>query len=149
MSKIGYLIIIIIIGILIYSKFPRKVSKVIDQNIGNQKFSLEIADNLYLLEKGLSGRSQLCPNCGMLFIFNLETFQMFWMKDTLIPLDLLFINSQGIITDIFTANPEPGKNDLQLTLYKSSRPTRYVIELNAGTAEKLNIKAGDYLKLNI
>jgi len=149
MSKIGYLIIILIISVLIYLKFPRKVTKTIDQKIGNQNFLLEIADNPYLQAKGLSGRSKLCSNCGMLFIFNWETIQSFWMKDTMIPLDMMFINKNGQITDIYTATPQPGKSDFQLTLYQSTLPSIYVIELNANTVQKLNLKKGDLLKLNL
>ena len=149
MQKIGYLIIILIIGIFIYFRFPRKVSKTINQIIGNQNFNLEIADNTYLQAKGLSGRSQLCSKCGMLFIFSYQTTQSFWMKDTLIPLDIIFINTDGQVTDIYTATPEPDKSDLQLTLYQSTAPTKYVIELNADVSKKIGLNKGDYLKLNL
>jgi uncharacterized protein len=149
MPKIGYLIIILIIGLLIYLKYPRKVTKIIDQKIANQNFTLEIADNIYLLAKGLSNRGELCQNCGMLFIFNWETTQTFWMKDTLISLDIIFINKSGLITDIYTASPEPNKNDFQLTLYQSTAPSQYVIELNAGTSKKLGLKKDDQINLNL
>jgi len=149
MQKIGYLIIIIIIAALVYIKFPRKVSKTIDQKIASETFSLEVANNTYLLAKGLSNRTELCANCGMIFIFPFETTQTFWMKDTLIPLDMIFINQSGQITDIYTANPEPGKNDFQLTMYSSTSPSKYVIELNANTSKKLELKKGDLINLNI
>lgn len=152
MSKIGYLIIIIliiIIAFLIYSKIPRKITKTIKQPIAGQEFTLEIADNNYLLAKGLSARSKLCTNCGMLFVFKTEMTQTFWMKDTLIPLDLIFINSKGIVTDLYTAQPELGKSDFQLTLYQSTSPSLYVIELNAGTSEKIGLKSGSQINLNL
>jgi len=85
----------------------------------------------------------------MLFIFKSENYQSFWMKDTLIPLDIIFIKESGQVTDIYTAHPEKGKSDFQLTLYKSTEPTKYVIELNANTASKLNLKIGDYIKISI
>lgn len=147
MQKIGYLIILLAIAIFLYSKYPRKVNKIIEQKIGNQNFSLEIADNVYLLGKGLSKRSTLCKNCGMLFTFGFETLQTFWMKDTLIPLDMIFVNANGQITNIFTANPEPGKNDFELTLYQAS--AKYIIELNAKTSEKIGLKKGDIINLNL
>ena len=149
MSKIAYLIIIIVVAVFIYQKFPRKISKSINQKIGDQNFSLEIADNSFLQAKGLSKRSTLCEKCGMLFIFRGDAPRSFWMKDTLIPLDIIFITSLGQITDIFTANPEPGISSFQLTIYQSSRPTQYVIELNAGTAQKLNLKVGDTINITI
>jgi len=149
MQKIGYLIIILVIGFLIYLKFPRKAAKTINQRINGQNITLEIADNIYLQAKGLSGRTQLCSHCGMLFIFNNESIQSFWMKDTLISLDMIFINKSGQITDIYTAAPEPGKGDLELTIYQSSLPAKYVIELNAGISAKLGLKKGDHLDLNL
>jgi len=147
-------LVVITVLLLIYLStklFINKSSPVrtINQNIKDQTFTLEIADNNYLLAKGLSARSELCTNCGMLFVFKTEMTQTFWMKDTLIPLDMIFINSKGIITDIYTAEPEPGKSDFQLTLYQSTAPSIYVIELNAGTSEKINLKAGDLIKLNL
>ena len=149
MQKIIYLIIVVCFISLIYFYFSRRNSKSITQIINNQYYLLEIANNPYLQAKGLSKRNYLCPNCGMLFIFNHETIQTFWMKDTLIPLDIIFINSQNQITDIYTANPEPNKSDFQLTLYQSSVPAQFVIELNSGDAQKLNLKKGDYLKPNL
>lgn len=149
MQKIIYLIIVFILIIIVYLKFPRKVKKIISQPLNNQEFLLEVANNSYLQSKGLSKRTNLCPNCGMIFVFNYESIQTFWMKDTLIPLDIIFINSSGRITNIFTANPEPGKNDFQLSLYQSSSPVKYVIELNAGTSANIGLKAGDHLKLNL
>lgn len=149
MQKIIYLVIIITFITLIYFYFSRKNTKTIIQKISNQNYSLEIANNPYLQAKGLSNRNYLCPNCGMLFIFSHETIQTFWMKDTLIPLDMIFINSQGQITDIYTAFPENKKSDFELTLYQSSTPSKFVIELNSGDAQKLNLKKADYLKLNL
>ena len=147
MQKIGYLIILLAIGIFLYSKYPRKVNKVIEQKIGPQNFSLEIADNVYLLGKGLSGRKELCSKCGMLFIFPFEAVQTFWMKDTLIPLDIIFINSNGQITKIVTAQPETNKNDFELTLYQAS--AKYIIEVNAGTSEKIGLKIGDQIDIKL
>ena len=152
MSKTGYIIIIFLIltiVFLIYINFPRKVTKSITQKISSQNFSLEIADNSYLQAKGLSKRSELCSDCGMLFIFNGENTRYFWMKDTFIPLDMIFIKKNGLVTDIFTAQPETNKSDFQLKIYQSSQAVQYVIELNAGTAVKINLKVGDFIKLKI
>lgn len=149
MQKIGYLIILIAIALIVYLKYPRKITKSIKQEIGNTVFSLEVADNLYLHGKGLSGRQELCSECGMIFVFPFESFQSFWMKDTLIPLDMIFIDKYGIITDIYTALPEPNKSDLELTFYQSTKAVKYVIELNYGQANKLNLKKGDNIKINL
>lgn len=146
------LIIILFVLLLVYLSSKLFINKststrTLTQNIKEQTFNLEIADNPYLQAKGLSGRTKLCENCGMLFIFKNENIQSFWMKDTLIPLDIIFINRSGQITDIYTANPEPGKTDLQLKIYQSSQAAKYVIELNAGITSKLNLKTGDTINL--
>ena len=69
------------------------------------------------------------------------------MKDTLIPLDIIFLDKNGIVLNYETAQPKPGVSDLKLKKYNSVGPARYVIELNAGTAAKLNITPGDAIKL--
>jgi hypothetical protein len=154
MPKTTYLIIFFVTSLIIYLSiklfiFKPSTLNTITQKIKDINFFLEVADTPYLLSKGLSGRTDLCPSCGMLFIFRSQAIQTFWMKDTLIPLDIIFIKESGQITDIYTASPERGKSDFQLTLYKSSQPTKYVIELNANIASKLNLKIGDYIKLSI
>jgi len=148
------IIIILFVLLLIYLSSKLFINKstptrTLTQNIKEEIFILEIADNPYLQAKGLSGRTHLCQNCGMLFIFNKEIIQSFWMKDTLIPLDIIFINKSGQITDIYTASPEPKKSDLQLKIYQSSQAAKYVIELNAGTAVKIGLNKGDILDLNL
>jgi len=112
-------------------------------DIKGQKFDLEIAKTLAQRTQGLSGRSALCQNCGMIFIFSGETILPFWMKDTLIPLDMIWLNSQGQVVSIQTAIPEPNVPITQLKNYKNSTPAKYVIELNAGTAAKLNLQIDD------
>ena len=154
MSKTTYLIIFLFLLLLIYLSFKLIIFRPsapgsISQKIKEQNFTLEIADTPYLLAKGLSGQSQLCSSCGMLFIFKSETIQTFWMKETLIPLDIIFIKESGQITDIYTAQPERGKSDFELTLYKSTQPSKYVIELNSGTAVNLSLKKGDFINLNL
>lgn len=147
------IIIVLVVLLLIYLStklFINKPSpiKTINQKILDQTFTLEIANNNYQLAKGLSKRSELCSNCGMLFIFNGESIRYFWMKDTLIPLDMIFIKADGQVTDIFTANPEIDHSDYQLKIYQSSVATKYVIELNANTSQKINLKVGDFIKIN-
>jgi len=150
MQKIISLVLIVsAITLMAYFKIPRKSNKSLNLEIKDQNFTLEIADNPYLQAKGLSNRSQLCPHCGMLFVFGSERKQSFWMKETLIPLDMIFIDKNGQITDIYTALPEPGKADYQLKIYASTRPAIYVIELNAGTTAKLNLGPGDSLNLQL
>jgi uncharacterized membrane protein (UPF0127 family) len=102
-------------------------------------FSLEIATTPKQLEQGLMYRTDLPPMGGMLFLFPSEQINAsFWMKNTLIPLDMLFIQSDGVIRKVY-----PNAKPQDLTSIPSGGPVRAVIELAGGQAEKLGIKAGD------
>lgn len=117
--------------------------------IAEKPYNLEIAKTLNQQSIGLSKRSNLCQNCGMIFVFGKDKTLPFWMKDTLIPLDMIWVNSQGIIVSIETAQPEPNTPIFKLKMYQNSTPAQYVIELNAGDANKLNLKIGDKINLNL
>lgn len=109
--------------------------------LGNKEVKVEIADEPYEHARGLMFRKSLGQNEGMLFIFSDEEYRTFWMKNTLIPLDLIFIDSNLEIVDI--------KQDFQpceqepCETYTSLGPALYVLEVNAGFAERNGIKAGD------
>ena len=83
----------------------------------------------------------------MIFISRLETPQIFWMKNTLIPLDIIFLDHIGKIINIEEADPEPTVADMNLKLYRSSSPSQYIVELNRGDSQKLNLLPGDQIKL--
>lgn len=90
--------------------------------------------------RGLMFRESLCNECGMLFVFGGETMQGFWMKNTLIPLDMIWINAEKKIIGITTAVPCTAN---PCTVYNSPAPAKYVLEVNAGFAQAKGIKAGD------
>lgn len=150
MPKPWLLIIPIVITALVFAlvKFrhpsPASTVKVV---IKNQPFNLEIARTISQKAKGLSNRSSLCPNCGMIFVYTKDQTLPFWMKDTLIPLDMIWVNSQGKVVSIQTATPQTGTPDLQLAIFRNDRPARFVIELNAGNANKIGLKIGDNIDI--
>ena len=90
-------------------------------------------------------REKLEENEGMLFIFDDEKQVSFWMKNTLIPLDMIFINKNLEIVSVKTAVPCE-KDPCQV--YESSKPVKFVIEANAGFAFKNRIDVGDKLVPN-
>lgn len=101
-------------------------------------FDVEIARKPEEQAYGLMNRTSMPKDHGMLFIFNGEAERSFWMKNTLIPLDMLFIRSDGVIHRIHgSAIP----NDL--TPIFSQGPAVAVLEINGGRAADLGIKAGD------
>jgi uncharacterized membrane protein (UPF0127 family) len=78
-------------------------------------------------EKGLMHRTSLGKDEGMLFVFPEEKIQSFWMKNTLIPLDVAFFDSQGFLVDIQRMEPDDGER-----IYTSAVPALYALEMNAG-----------------
>jgi len=103
-------------------------------------FNIEIADQPETRSKGLMDRTELAENAGMLFLFPDLNTREFWMKDTLIPLDIIYAQDNKI-TQILEFVP-PCEND-PCDIYPSTEPANQTIELNAGTARKLNLKQGD------
>jgi uncharacterized membrane protein (UPF0127 family) len=104
---------------------------------------LELARTPKQIEKGLMNRGYLAPNHGMLFLFDSDAPRSFWMHNTLIPLDMIFVTSAGRITNIIhSAGPKTEE------LRSSSEPVQYVVELPGGTAKKHGIQAGDIFQWN-
>lgn len=148
-KNILILILITILILLIYQLFfnnPHLSTVKVD--LRGKTYNLEVAKTVPQQTKGLMDRSTLCADCGMIFVFNLELPQVFWMKDTFIPLDMIFIDHTGTIVNIVTAQPEPNVPDSRLQLYRSLGPAQFVIELNAGDAAKLSLKPGDNIDLS-
>jgi len=136
------LILIIIASVILLFKLPKKQSiPKIDIPIKDKFFSLEIAKSIIQKTKGLSGRNNLCPNCGMIFVYQTEFIYPFWMKNTLIPLDIIWIDKNGTVVDIIQAKP----NDLSILTPKSK--AQYIIELNKDTSTNLNLKIGDQIQV--
>lgn len=115
-----------------------KSTLTIDTAGGPRKFSVEMALTPAQQEQGLMFRRTLAADAGMLFDFVDTAPRGFWMKNTLLPLDMLFIAADGRIADIHErAVP------LSETVILSSVPVRAVLELNGGTVARLGIKDGD------
>lgn len=108
-----------------------------------QHLDIEIADDDYQRETGLMYRTTLEKNDGMLFIFEEEQPRGFYMKNTNIPLDLIFLNADNKIVNIKkNAKPQSTKT------IESEVPAQYVLEINAGLSEEWNLQTGDSLILN-
>jgi len=115
--------------------------------IGENCFSVELAATEAQRAKGLMDRKNLDKNKGMLFIFDKEENYPFWMKNTLIPLDIIWIDGNGKI--VFVAdNVQPCKS-LICPSVNPGVDAKYVLEINAGLSEKFGLKLGDEAELNI
>ena len=115
-----------------------KTSVVIETQTGVQRFTMELADAPGQHARGLIGRQSLAADAGMLFVYARPRQVSMWMKDTLIPLDMLFVRSDGIITRIVERT-----TPLSLATIRSEQTVRAVIELNAGSAKRLGIEVGN------
>ena len=105
---------------------------------GPQRFTVEVATTPAQMEQGLMFRQKLAPDAGMIFDYGGPSMASMWMKNTLIPLDMLFVDQQGRIIGIHErAVPQ------SLATISTPGPARAVIELNGGTAARLGIHAGD------
>lgn len=101
-------------------------------------FDVEVVTGGAELEKGLMFRRELAADKGMLFDFGRIRRVMMWMKNTYIPLDMLFIDAKGKIVAI-----EKDTVPESTEIIDSGAIARYVLEVNAGTSERLGINIGD------
>ena len=105
---------------------------------GPHKFTVEVATTPGQMEQGLMFRRSLAADAGMIFDYGVPSLAAMWMKNTLIPLDMLFVDQHGRIINIHE-RAVPGS----LEPIAAAAPARAVIELNGGTAARLGIKPGD------
>jgi uncharacterized membrane protein (UPF0127 family) len=104
---------------------------------------VEIADNAFEHARGLMYRTALAEDRGMLFIFEAEQKPSFTMKNTLIPLSIAFIDSEGRIVDIQDMKPL----DDDPPSYVSAKPAQYALEVNQGFFEERGVEVGDRAEL--
>ncbi|HTT79847.1 MAG TPA: DUF192 domain-containing protein [Stellaceae bacterium] len=117
--------------------FPKSSLTIVTAS-GRHKFAVEVATTPAQLEQGLMFRRHLAANAGMIFDFGTPQMAAMWMKNTLIPLDMLFVDAKGRIVNI-----DQRAIPLSLEPIAAAAPVRAVIELNGGTAARLAIKPGD------
>lgn len=148
MLKIINRIIIVIavlgIGLAAWLNFTVEPTSFKEVVIKDQVFLLEIADTPNKLIKGLAGREQLADNQGMLFIFPQAAEQSFWMKGMKFEIDLLWLDDVTIVGwEQNMALPASNSLDTDLPKYTSKQPVNAVLELPAGTIDRLGLEIGD------
>jgi len=112
-----------------------------------QRFSVEIAEDQEKQALGLMFRRHMPEDHGMLFIFPNEAPRGFWMKNTRIPLDIMYFSSELRLVSV-AENAQPCRVE-QCPAYPSAGPAQYVLEVNAGKASELGVEAGDLLVLRL
>jgi uncharacterized membrane protein (UPF0127 family) len=138
-QKISLFIILIALSTILFPK-----SKFLFIYIKSHRLLTEIADTPELTAKGLMYRKSIPKDYAMLFIFENEEPRGFWMKNTLIPLDIIFLNKNKEIINI-AKNVPPCKQS-PCKSYYSKKPAKYVVEIRGGLSKKMHIKAGDTIE---
>ena len=117
---------------------------IIDASGGEEvAVGVEIADDPVERAQGLMNRTELAENRGMLFVFAEERELSFWMRNTLIPLSIAYIDSGGRIVDIQDMEPL----DDERPHYVSAEPAQYALEVNQGFFEERGVEVGDSVEL--
>lgn len=107
--------------------------------------NVEIAKTEKQREIGLMGRKKLALGYGMLFIFEKQGIQRVWMKNTLIPLDVIFFSAQGEIVSFFN-KLQPCKSE-NCPIYNSAENAKLMLEVNAGMIDRKKVGMGDFIRL--
>ena len=148
MFKNTFQIIFILFTLLILHQINLKFNNCIftesfkDNN--NNILKLKIANTNHQRKKGLMFVKKMLPYEGMLFDYKIDGYHSVWMKNTFIPLDVLFLDSQYKIID-YVENTIPHNLD-SISINKKSR---YIVELNAGTVKRMNLEKGKKINFKI
>jgi len=161
MKKMNILIIggiLVAIGLFfLWYTFISRANPILPQKeikINDSVFSVEIASTTIEQSRGLSGRNELSQNSGMLFLFNYSGVQSFWMKDMKFTIDIIWIGnnpsssedsdwSGKVLGFVENAPIQPNAQLWQLNIYNSPDGVSSVLEVDAGTVKRDNIKVGD------
>lgn len=135
-------IVLMLITLVVFSActvyFGQGTARIATKAGKHYEFAVEVASTNRQMARGLMYREQLGSRAGMLFLYGKEEIASMWMKNTKIPLDMLFIHKDGSIAKI-EADTVPGS----LRSISSDVPVIAALELNAGTSKSLGITVGD------
>lgn len=117
-------------------------------SLDGHRFRVEIAADEAARERGLMFRESLPADRGMLFVFEQPDVRTFWMKNTHIPLDILYFDQNYKLVSVQRRVPSCLDSGNNCPVYPSAGPAQYVLELNAGMADKLDVSPGDVLSVS-
>lgn len=135
---------------------PERPPEAVTLLCAGQVFDLELAITPEARERGLMDRPQLPPDRGMLFVFTDTKPRRFWMKNTRVDLDILYLDNDGRLVSTATMRQEPPRAATEseddyherLPFYPSAGPARFAVELRAGSLPLLDLQPGDRLDLD-
>lgn len=136
------------IAFLNLTNSPQKTTQ--EVVIKGVSIKVSVADTDTERRQGLSGRESMPEDEGVLFTFPKENvITPFWMKDMKMAIDIIWINDAEIVQIDRNASPQPGVPDNELTLYKPTTPVDYVLEVNAGWADRHGVLVGEKVEIII
>lgn len=139
-AVVGVVIVFLVVVVILWL-WPRTV----DVQIGGETFKAKLATSTGEQSRGLSGQKSLQKDQGMLFVFDTDSIWQFWMKDTYVNLDIIWLNSDQQIVGIVT-NASP---DSYPQTFSPLYPARYALEVPAGTAERLYSHLGERVNFSL
>lgn len=115
-----------------------------DVIIHGETIVVDVAESPEQQERGLSGRARLAPGEGMLFVYADAGSLVFWMRDMLIPIDIVWLSNHRVVhIEASVPPPRPGTALRELPTYRAGQPANFVLELAAGRSRELGLKIGD------
>lgn len=146
-------VVLVLTAIFSASRFYRSPDVLSNQDVSTPsvqidgaKILVEVATSTVAIQRGLSGRTSLDADRGMIFVFPKPDKYRFWMPDMHFPIDIIWINSGKVVG--ITKNASNEFDPVNSLFYMPPEPAQYVLEVNAGFAENRNINIGDEVVLN-
>ena len=153
MYKVAFILAstaIIFLGYSIYTEYTStKSGEFVQLTVNRDVIDAEVVRSITARTQGLSGRTSLEPNTGMLFVFPETQYPSIWMKDMNFAIDIIFIDADGKVVAIFeNASPESYR-EVPPRIFKTLEASRYVLEVPAGTVADTRLRTGmDITELN-
>ena len=146
---------VIVLGVIIgagvfvvpYLNKLKDIERKSEVKINEQIVIGEVVSKVEDKERGLSDKDSLGVNEGMLFLFENPGIYGFWMKDMQFPIDIVWISGSEVVGFEENVEPEPGVSEDELAVYYPPEPVNKVLELKAGRARLLRLRAGDTVKI--
>ena len=145
LTTLAILIIVLLIAFMYMNPNNNKNTV----KLAGQVIEVEVADTVSKKFVGLGGREALAHNQGMLFVYESLVAPEFWMKDMLIPIDIIWISGQEVVDITPAVPPEPGVPDSDLKRYPPVEPIDKVLEVRSGWAEEFGLQIGDEVEFDL
>jgi len=143
---ISAIIIVLTVTVIIRFAYQKPLAKN-ELALRGNVFKVEVADTALSRMRGLSGRQSLGKDEGMLFVFPVSAQYTFWMKGMKFPLDLVWIQNGSVIG--VTMNVPTPTSTFDFATYLPPSPVSRVLEVNAGTVERLGVSIGDKIEIKL